>query len=248
MTLAVELTDVTNFWIPVAGIVPTIAIGLILEARFGAASWTLEKRWTRTIQALAWFSAAFLLVIVESVALSRMSRPPSANEDLTIYVLALLFAFMLTVLAPAVALFNRGIADTDYLVSRWLRRKLSFARRREVNSIEKDLNVAEEHLFQAWQDFSAGTDEQELSVDADLRAGLITEVAAQLNFDDIRTARRVNSRKFQSGKESAARLRERIVLHRADSKSSKLGDDELDQLRQAIAGVSRGSATRVDRQ
>ena len=136
--------SVATFWAPVAGIVPTIAIALIIEARLRASNWDLGLRWIRWAQGILWYASALALVTVEIRALVSMMNPSTARTPHLGDLLLVVGPLVVVVLLPAVGLATRATAEGEARLGRYIRWLVNPEARRLSREIRDELHHHQE--------------------------------------------------------------------------------------------------------
>ncbi|TFC87133.1 hypothetical protein [Cryobacterium sp. TMT3-29-2] len=144
MIMASTDPAVTNFWAPVAQIVPVLALALVIEARRYAVHWPEATLRTRRWQSVYLLLVAFIFLSIETWALIAMQTGNSYPVLLSVtpYLLILAFgALSYLPIASFTGLVNADVGDFLEKAAPWSKWRRALRRfDKKVSLLEKDMN------------------------------------------------------------------------------------------------------------
>ena len=238
VTTEESLRLVSQFWVPLATIVPVIGVAYILEARTIASTWTYERRWRAFVQGLFIFTGGAMLIYLEGVALLNIVTRDFTLGNVTSAGVSLMIVVAVVVGYPTVHVWTIAL-NPLLTVSVWAAMSplVWFGRRRgqkaavEVENLAEDATrlleetevaiIAEEAHVAAWSDLLEATG----------------------NLDPTKTA--IIQTQLDERNESLANLRRKRDLEIKLISEVRLKQEELSQIMRRMADdFSRERANR----
>ncbi|MBH0098019.1 hypothetical protein I6E68_02560 [Salinibacterium sp. NSLL150] len=113
-----SLRLVGHFWVPLATIVPVIALAYILEARSIASTWSYERRWWAFVQGAVILSGGVLLIALEVGAFYYIITPTFSSGD--VLAAATVMTIVMAVVVGYPLIHINSIATTPVVgISAW---------------------------------------------------------------------------------------------------------------------------------